>query len=96
MSVHSSFNIYHLTIAKSFGSIKIRDFGAGVPAEDLPKLFQPFFRVGFARERGAGGFGLGLAITERAMRAHGGTVTAENAPDGGLVVCLKLKTEIEK
>jgi signal transduction histidine kinase len=71
--------------------LKIRDYGDGVPAEDLPKLFRPFYRVGFARERNAGGFGLGLAITERAVKAHGGAIKAENAD--GLLVSVLLKAE---
>lgn len=72
--------------------LTIRDHGDGVPAEALPELFRPFYRVAEARDRQTGGIGLGLAITERAVRLHGGTVTAANAPDGGLLVefCLPL------
>jgi two-component system sensor histidine kinase CpxA len=66
--------------------IRIRDHGPGVPEGALPKLFLPFYRVTDARDRQTGGTGIGLAITERAVRLHNGTVTAANAPDGGLVV----------
>ena len=66
--------------------IRIRDHGPGVPEHALSRLFLPFYRVADARDRQTGGTGIGLSITERAVRLHGGTVTAANAPDGGLVV----------
>jgi len=66
--------------------IRIRDHGPGVPEGALPQLFLPFYRVTGARDRQTGGTGIGLAITERAVRLHGGTVTAANAPEGGLAV----------
>jgi two-component system sensor histidine kinase CpxA len=66
--------------------IRIRDRGPGVPEHALSHLFLPFYRVADARDRQTGGTGIGLAITERAVRLHGGTVTATNAPDGGLIV----------
>jgi two-component system sensor histidine kinase CpxA len=66
--------------------IRIRDRGPGVPEHALSRLFLPFYRVADARDRQTGGTGIGLSITERAVRLHGGTVTAANAPDGGLVV----------
>ena len=70
--------------------IAVRDFGAGVPEELLPELFRPFYRVAQARERESGGAGLGLSITERAIRFHGGKVQAKNAQGGGLLVELTL------
>lgn len=73
-------------------SIVVRDYGPGVPDQALGRLFDPFFRVDDARERGTGGVGLGLAITRQAMLAHGGSATARNHPDGGLVVSLELPT----
>jgi len=66
--------------------IRVRDRGPGVPEEALSRMFLPFYRVADARDRQTGGTGIGLAITERAVRLHGGTVTATNAPDGGLIV----------
>ncbi len=68
--------------------IEIRDHGPGVPEEALESIFEPFFRVSDARERqgGAGGVGLGLAITRRAVNLHAGSVVALNANDGGLIV----------
>ncbi|HZN12068.1 MAG TPA: ATP-binding protein, partial [Blastocatellia bacterium] len=64
--------------------------GPGVPPESLGEIFRPFYRVADARDRQSGGTGLGLTITERAVRVHGGSVSAENAPGGGLVVGLTL------
>lgn len=72
--------------------ISVRDFGAGVPADSLDQLFEPFYRVAEARDRQTGGIGLGLAITKSAIQLHGGTVSASNAADGGLVVKMTLPT----
>jgi two-component system sensor histidine kinase CpxA len=70
--------------------ITVRDFGAGVPMESLPHLFHPFYRITDARDRQSGGTGLGLAISERAIRFHGGTIKATNAPEGGLLMEISL------
>ncbi len=70
--------------------IAIRDHGPGVPEEMLPRLFEPFVRVGAARDRASGGYGLGLAIARKAIRAHGGEVFARNEPSGGLSVMVAL------
>jgi two-component system sensor histidine kinase CpxA len=71
--------------------ISVRDRGNGVPEEALEKIFRPFYRTEDARDRqSGGGTGLGLAITERAVRMHGGSVQAVNAPGGGLAVEMKL------
>jgi len=70
--------------------IQVRDHGPGVPDEMLTKLFEPFVRVGNARDRESGGYGLGLAIAERAIRLHGGEISANNEPCGGLTVRIRL------
>ncbi len=70
--------------------IRITDCGAGVPPQELDKLFQPFYRLDDARGRNTGGVGLGLAITERAVRFHGGKVSASNRREGGLAVDIRL------
>ncbi|MGA9814857.1 MAG: ATP-binding protein, partial [Terriglobales bacterium] len=62
----------------------------GVPEEALDKLFRPFYRIDDARGRKTGGVGLGLAITERAVRLHGGSVKASNRSEGGLQVEIRL------
>ncbi|HHQ48322.1 MAG TPA: ATP-binding protein, partial [Acidobacteria bacterium] len=70
--------------------VRGRDHGPGVAEESLARLFEPFYRVETARERGAGGTGLGLAIARRAVEGHGGTIRARNHPQGGLEVTLEL------
>ena len=71
-------------------AVSIRDRGPGVPAADLERIFEPFFRVAESRDRDSGGEGIGLAITSQVMRAHGGSATAGNRPAGGLEVRLGL------
>jgi signal transduction histidine kinase len=70
--------------------ITIRDHGAGVPESALGELFTPFHQVTDAAHSPADSTGLGLAITERAFRLHGGAVAAANAAGGGRVVTLQL------
>lgn len=70
--------------------INVTDYGPGVPEEALEKIFQPFYRIDDARGRSTGGVGLGLAITDQAVRLHGGSVTASNLPEGGLSVEIRL------
>lgn len=70
--------------------LRVRDEGAGVPEEMLDDIFRPFYRVDDSRTRETGGAGLGLAITERAVRLHGGTVAASNVAGGGFVVEIRL------
>jgi two-component system, OmpR family, sensor kinase len=70
--------------------IVIRDRGPGVPAGDLERIFEPFYRVAESRDRDSGGEGIGLAITAEVMKAHGGSATANNLKDGGLEVILSL------
>ena len=76
--------------AERYVLISVRDHGAGVPEEAINEIFRPFYRVEDARDRQTGGTGLGLAIAARAVRLHGGSITAANAPDGGLIVELRL------
>jgi two-component system sensor histidine kinase CpxA len=70
--------------------VRVTDCGSGVPSDALEKLFQPFYRLDDARGRQTGGVGLGLAITERAVRFHGGRVAAVNRAEGGLLVEIHL------
>src|SRR5579863_9812148 len=78
------------TAKKMEAVLKISDSGPGVPDDALGKLFEPFYRLDDARGRLTGGVGLGLAITERAVRFHGGKVTAFNRAEGGLRVEIRL------
>jgi two-component system, OmpR family, sensor histidine kinase CpxA len=70
--------------------LKVLDTGPGVPHEALDKLFRPFYRLDDARNPQTGGVGLGLSITDRTVRLHGGSVIAANRPQGGLVVEIRL------
>ena len=70
------------------GELTVRDHGPGFKEDDLPHVFDRFYR---AREaRGMRGSGLGLAIVRQAAESHGGSVTAENAPGGGALLRLRL------
>jgi signal transduction histidine kinase len=68
--------------------IDICDQGPGVPESELASIFEPFVRSQSAAP--FSGYGLGLAITRRIVQAHGGNVQADNRPEGGLCVCLRL------
>lgn len=74
----------------SNAELEIRDHGPGVPEDALERLFEPFYRVDQARARKTGGAGVGLSICERAVRLHGGKVTARNASPRGLIVEISL------
>lgn len=78
-----------LKAAGGKASITVRDYGAGVPEEMLPRIFQPFFRADGSRDAQTGGVGLGLAIAHRAIGAHHGQIAAENAGPG-----LRVRMEI--
>jgi two-component system, OmpR family, sensor kinase len=71
--------------------IAVHDSGPGVPQKELGLIFEPFYRVDAARARqGAAGEGLGLAIAARALAVHGGAISADNRPGGGLAVVVTL------
>ena len=71
--------------------IVIRDHGPGIAEDQLPSVFEPFFRSSKSDATNARGFGLGLAIARRAIEAHGGSIVAENvAGSGGLRVVIEL------
>jgi two-component system sensor histidine kinase CpxA len=73
----------------------VRDHGPGVPAEALPRLFDPFYRPDAARTRESGGVGLGLAIVKSCVEACRGTVAVRNRDDGGLEVSLLLHSSAQ-
>jgi two-component system, OmpR family, sensor histidine kinase CpxA len=78
------------TEGKSDLLLEIRDHGSGVPEDNLGKIFQPFYRIAEARDRESGGVGLGLAIADRIVRLHGGTIRAENMQPPGLKVLIQI------
>src|SRR5206468_8849412 len=70
------------------GELTVRDFGTGIPPDELPHVFDRFFRG--ASARGRPGAGLGLAIVRQVATQHGGTVAAEHPPGGGAMFRLRL------
>ena len=75
---------------KEWLSISIADDGPGVPEESLKHLFEPFYRVEASRNQQAGGYGIGMAIAEQAMRSQGGNIKASNRSEGGLQIDISL------
>jgi signal transduction histidine kinase len=75
---------------ESLAVLTVRDHGPGVPEAELDNLFRPFYRMDTARTRDTGGSGLGLAIAERAIRLHGGAISAANVAEGGFLVEIRL------
>ncbi|MEW7847134.1 ATP-binding protein [Massilia aurea] len=69
--------------------VEVLDRGPGIAPDDLPAIFQPFFRSGASRT-GVDGHGLGLAIAQRVVQAHGGEIAASNREGGGLQVTITL------
>ncbi|MFB9326218.1 sensor histidine kinase [Paenibacillus aurantiacus] len=69
-------------------TVDLRDTGPGIPSEDLPYIFERFYRGDKSRTRKSGGSGIGLAIVHKLVAAHGGQVWAEN--DGGAVFRVRL------
>jgi two-component system sensor histidine kinase MprB len=77
-----------VTVALSGGKLTITDHGPGIDAEDLPHVFDRFYRGG--RARALPGSGLGLAIVKQVVDAHGGTIEISSPPDAGTTVTLRM------
>ena len=73
--------------------VAVRDTGVGIPAEDLPRLFERFYRVDKARSRELGGTGLGLAIVKHLARSQGGDVEVSSEPGVGSIFSFTLPVE---
>lgn len=70
--------------------IEVNDRGPGIPDSELESVFRPFFRVDMARSAQTGGFGVGLAIAERAVKLHNGKIRASNRAGGGTSIEIRL------
>jgi signal transduction histidine kinase len=72
-------------------AILVRDFGPGIPGEELEKVFEPFYRLESSRNRDTGGTGLGLAIARQLAATLGGALELTNHPQGGLEARLRVR-----
>jgi signal transduction histidine kinase len=81
-----------LTLEESDGEalVRVRDGGPGLAAEELERVFTPFYRPTAARTLDDDGVGLGLAVARSIARAHGGDIELSSPPDGGLVATVRL------
>jgi len=71
-------------------AVRVRDHGVGIPASEVAKVFEPFYRVDKSRSKGTGGFGLGLSLCQKIVAAHGGTITLASAPGCGTTAAVSL------
>ncbi len=70
--------------------LKVEDTGVGIPKEDLPHVFERFYRVDKARSRETGGTGLGLSIVQQIIRLHGGSIDVQSEPGVGTKFIIQL------
>jgi len=84
--------IVRVETARSDGAITLAvlDTGPGIPAADLTRVFERFYRVDKSRSRAPGGTGIGLAIVKHLVELLGGTVTASNRDEGGAAFIVRL------
>ncbi|MBF9017521.1 MULTISPECIES: cell wall metabolism sensor histidine kinase WalK [unclassified Oceanispirochaeta] len=75
----------NITVSGHELQIKLNDTGPGILAEDLPHIFERFYRADKSRDRRTAGTGLGLAIVKEIIELHGGVIEAESPPDSGAV-----------
>ncbi|TMI72906.1 MAG: HAMP domain-containing protein [Bacillati bacterium ANGP1] len=77
-------------------ALEVEDEGPGIPAENLTRVFEPFYREDPSRSRASGGTGMGLAVVRLLVHVHGGDVRAENRPAGGSRFVVELPAQQER
>jgi signal transduction histidine kinase len=75
--------------------VQIADNGIGIPQDELPFIFEPFYRVDKSRRHDTGGFGLGLSLCKTIMEAHQGSIEIQSTLDAGTTVCLYFPLEAD-
>ncbi|MCP8617090.1 two-component system histidine kinase PnpS [Salirhabdus salicampi] len=76
--------------------ISVKDTGIGIPSEDIPRIFERFYRVDKARSRNSGGTGLGLAIVKHIVEAHDGEIEVESKVDEGTTFIIRFEKKFTK
>jgi len=71
--------------------IRIKDHGSGIPKEELPYIFEPFYRIDKSRSKETGGYGLGMSLCKKIMGAHGGTIEINSELNIGTTVSLRFE-----
>lgn len=71
--------------------IRIKDHGSGIPKEELPYIFEPFYRIDKSRSKETGGYGLGMSLCKKIMEAHGGTIEISSELNIGTTVILRFE-----
>ena len=69
--------------------IQIKDYGSGIPKEELPYIFEPFYRTDKSRSKDTGGYGLGMSLCKKIMEAHGGSIEIKSELNVGTTVFLR-------
>lgn len=81
--------------SNGFAAVRVEDRGAGVPAADLPHIFEPFYRGKNQKTQEAGGTGLGLALVRHMVELHGGKIEVQSEPEKGSVFTLLFPLEVQ-
>jgi signal transduction histidine kinase len=80
----------HLERQPPFAILRVMDHGTGIAPEDLPNIFEPFYRADRSRSRRTGGYGLGLSLCKAVIEAHGGRIRVESELHSGTTVTIAL------
>jgi len=80
----------YLERTESAITIRVKDFGQGIPKEDLPFIFEPFYRVDKSRSKKTGGYGLGLSLCKQIVEAHNGSIQMKSELNQGTEVIIEL------